>query len=201
MGQLSLALLGSPTIRHDGQEVSFPTRKTAALLIYVAVEPGRHSRDKLAALFWPDRDADHSRGSLRRTLSFLNAALSDTPAADNGPHVVGRQGLVGLAEPSAVELDLDQLVAACSLARGPAQLPAARLVAHLQPAARLVRGDFLEGFSLGDAPEFEQWVELQRAAVTRRNETLLIGSPRRCQSAGRWTRPSTPACVGWRWIG
>src|ERR1700687_1831942 len=96
MGRLSLAMLGAPAISHDGQVVSLPPRKTMALLVYRAVEAGLHSREKLAALLWPDSDADHSRGSLRRTLAFLHAALSETAAVQGPQHLVSKSGLAGL---------------------------------------------------------------------------------------------------------
>src|SRR6202165_3750877 len=173
MGRLSLTILGAAAISHDGQDVLLPTRKTMALLVYLAVEGGLHSREKLAALLWPDSDADHSRGSLRRTLAFLHAALSEA-AADHGPqHLVSKSGLVGLGASSEVDLDLHDLQASFSLARGPSQLPAARLIAQLRIAANLFRGEFLEGFSLVDAPVFEQWADVQREAFHRRAEMVF----------------------------
>src|ERR1700687_37374 len=170
MGRLSLTIMGAAAISHDGQVVSLPTRKTMALLVYLAVEGGLHSREKLAALLWPDSDAEQSRGSLRRTLAFLHAALSGT-AADHIPrHLVSKTGLVGLAASAEVDLDLHDLQASFALARGPSHLPAAQLIAQLRIAANLFRGEFLEGFSLADAPAFEQWADVQREASHRRAE-------------------------------
>ena len=90
MGHLTLLLLGTPEIRHAGQVASFPTRKALALLTYLAVEGGLHSREKLTALFWPESDADRGRTVLRRTLAYLREVLrageqpADTPRASLG---------------------------------------------------------------------------------------------------------------------
>ena len=73
--QLQLALLGQPEVRRAGRLVEFRTRRALALLLYLAAEPGRHSREKLTALFWPDSDAEHGRASLRRTLAYLREAV------------------------------------------------------------------------------------------------------------------------------
>lgn len=54
MGQLSLALIGRPRVSHAGADLAFPTRKTLALLVYLAVEGSVQSREKLAALLWPE---------------------------------------------------------------------------------------------------------------------------------------------------
>src|SRR5205085_388630 len=77
---LSLALRGSPIIQHAGSQVAFPTRKTLALLAYLAVERGAHSREKIAALLWPESNAGQARTTLRSTLALLRTALGE-PAA------------------------------------------------------------------------------------------------------------------------
>ena len=51
MSELQLELLGSPGIRHGGRALTLPTRKVAALLFYLAVEGGLHSREKLIEIF------------------------------------------------------------------------------------------------------------------------------------------------------
>jgi DNA-binding SARP family transcriptional activator len=75
MGQLHIALLGTPEVRHTGQVVIFGTHKALALLIYLVVKGGTHSREKLTALFWPESDEEQSRATLRSTL-FMYASRS-----------------------------------------------------------------------------------------------------------------------------
>ena len=80
MSRLSLAVLGTPQVRHGGQPVSFPTRKALALLIYLAVESGLHSREKLTALFWPESDSLRGRATFRRTLETIERIITDQPS-------------------------------------------------------------------------------------------------------------------------
>src|SRR5438552_17991014 len=53
--------------------------KRLALLAYLASHNhhGSRRRDSVVALFWPDMDAAHARGSLRQALRFLRRALGD----------------------------------------------------------------------------------------------------------------------------
>ena len=50
MGLLRLAVLGTPEVEHAGRAITFPTRKALALLAYLAVEGGRHTREAIAAV-------------------------------------------------------------------------------------------------------------------------------------------------------
>ena len=82
-------------------------------------------------------------------------------------------------EPTEVELDTEALEAAVSLARretsagaggssaGDAALGRRELIGRLQGDLGLYRGEFMEGFSLEDAPEFELWVEGERTRWRR----------------------------------
>jgi predicted ATPase/DNA-binding SARP family transcriptional activator len=168
VGQLSLRLLGAPEVRHSGAPVTFATRKALALLVYLAVEGGRHSRERIADLFWPDSDPERGRAALRRTLARLREALGEDAAGHPTSHLWVRNDALGFVLSREVELDL-ALVEAAYVAARDAALPAAggtsalpqRLVA-LRRAAESYRADFLEGFSLPDAPEFDDWAAQQR---------------------------------------
>ena len=74
MAELDLALLGPPAVTRDGGPVSFDTRKATAVLALLAVHGHELSRERLAALLWPEADATRARASLRRTLSVTAAA-------------------------------------------------------------------------------------------------------------------------------
>jgi DNA-binding SARP family transcriptional activator len=75
MSQLALFLLGAPRLERDGAPLQVERRKAMALLAYLAVTGRAHSREALAALFWPEHDQARARAALRRTLSSLNVAL------------------------------------------------------------------------------------------------------------------------------
>src|SRR4051795_9405962 len=92
MGHLHLALLGPPEVHHERQMLKFRTRKTLALLIYLAVEGGMHPREKIMALFWPESDEHHNRTMLRTTITYLRHALGD---ALKPPHLAVERNSLG----------------------------------------------------------------------------------------------------------
>src|SRR6059036_2702043 len=85
MGLLRLAVLGPPEAVHNGTRLTFALRKAQALLLYLAIEGGMHSRSKLAALLWPDSEPPAARAALRNALLLLRRLL-DNPEASASPH-------------------------------------------------------------------------------------------------------------------
>ncbi len=164
MGRLTLRLLGPPEVLHEGRPARFRARKALALLAYLAAEGGTRSRADITALLWPRSDEDRGRAALRSALSSLRRTL------ETEPHHYLRtdRGSLGLAFGPDLELDLQVLQAAYGLARsnprsddlGDEARP--EVLAKLRAGAEAYRGDFLEGFSLEDAPEFDLWVEAER---------------------------------------
>src|SRR6266566_4295624 len=169
MGDLCFTLLGPPEVRHADQVLLFPTRKELALLIYLAVEDRVHLRKNLSEQFWPEGDAMHGRAALRITLLHLRHILGEGTGVDPVPHLLIKRDTLGLDLTSAIELDLHTLHEAWTLARASTRTALTipedtrrTLLAQLQRAASLPRGEFLEGFSLRDAPAFDDWVRFQR---------------------------------------
>lgn len=167
---LTLLLLGPPEVRHAGRPATFATRKALALLVYLALEGGAHSREKLTALLWPESDTERARMALRRTLAYLREAIGD---ADH-KHLHVTRGALGL-EPAQAESDVRVLEDAWArLREAPAfqGTDAPALLAQLQQAAARYRGDFLDGFSLNDAPAFDEWAAVQREQWHRRMDLV-----------------------------
>ncbi len=174
-GTLHFALLGPPQVYRDGQLLVFPSHKALALLLYLAVEPGSHSRKMLSELFWPESDAAHARSALRTTVVELRDVLAKEPSpaqrtgAHRIPHLLIDRDSLSLDATSQVSMDLHTLQAAWVLARDtaratvplPEETRRAQL-AHLQEATMLARGEFLDGFSLHNVQGFDDWVRFQR---------------------------------------
>ncbi len=168
MGRLNLALLGTPEVRHPEQLLRFPSRKALALLIYLAVEGGVHTREKLASFFWPESDETRSKAAQRRTLVYLRDTLQQEVAPSPLSHLlVERERLAFNAAPE-FQMDVHALqrtfkdVRSSSSSRDLQGEARSTLLAHFQDAVEQYRGDFLEGFSLDDAPDFDDWTRLQR---------------------------------------
>src|SRR5579859_696465 len=162
MGDLYLALLGPPEVRHADQVLQFSTRKELALLIYLAVEGRVHLRKKLSEQFWPEGDAMHGRAALRITLLHLRHLLGEDTDVASVPHLLIKRDTLGLNFTSALGLDLHTLHQAWTLAHTSKSTVLTipedthrTLLTQLQRATSLPRGEFLEGFSLRDAPVFD----------------------------------------------
>src|SRR5438270_13088870 len=108
MDLLRLSVLGTPEVFHNGSRLTFPLRKAQALLLYLAVEGGMHSRSKLAALLWPDSAPPAARAALRNALMLLRSLL-DNPDASPDPHshLCHERDLVGLDRQAPFALDLE----------------------------------------------------------------------------------------------
>ncbi|MBI1876879.1 MAG: AAA family ATPase, partial [Chloroflexi bacterium] len=152
MSHLRLACLGPPRAWLDEQPLSFPTRKALALLLYLAVAGGVQPRPKLMALFWPESDAERGRSALRATLAYLRRAFDMVSLDSSQVFLRIEADAIGFNFESDFELDVRLVEAAAG---------ETRLAAH-QKVLELYRGDFLDGFSLPDTPDFDDWLSLQR---------------------------------------
>lgn len=183
MNRLHLLVLGTPELWLGNEQIIFPTRKALALLVYLALERSRQPRERLMALFWPESDEKRSRGALRTTLTHLRRALP-TPIAANLLHSSGDQ----------IELDITHLtIDAQQLAEAVGQGDTAQLTAVLAHH----RGHFLEGFTLADAPDFEEWVTVQREQLQRQLAQLFDQLSQQ-QLATRQFEQAITTAVRWR---
>src|SRR3990170_3198077 len=177
MSRLHLFLLGPPEVRFGAKPVTFPTRKSLALLIYLALEGGPQPREHLAALLWPESSPDRSRASLRSTLNRLQSTLRQAGGqAQTSLLSIDHTALTLHPNPS-FDLDLRSVETAYAQARAERSRRAppedSTSLPVLQRAIASYRGDFLAGFSLGDAPGFDDWADLQREAWRRRLGLIL----------------------------
>lgn len=151
--RLEISLLGAVQITVDGAPIEVDTRKAVALLAWLALSPGRHSRDVLAALLWPE--TDQARAALRRTLSTLHNALGQRWLA------IERESVALIPEGAWIDVMEFRKRAGAGDS------------GTLERALELWRGDFMAGFSLRDSPEFDDWV-VQQAENLRRDQAGVL---------------------------
>jgi len=154
---LAITLLGAPRVERDGEPVGFDTRKAMALLAHLALAERPRSRESLCALLWPAQEPDRARGALRRTLSTLRKAIGDEWLDTAGDSVALRRG-------DGLELDVERFR---TLAREDASAE------RLSEAATLFSGAFMEGFSLRDSPDFDDWQQAQGGGLERQLTSVL----------------------------
>ena len=166
MGLLRLAVLGPPEVFHNGSRLTFALHKAQALLLYLAVEGGLHSRSKMAAFLWPDSEPDAARKGVRNTLFLLRRLLANSDVSlSPHSHLLSEHELLGLNPQAPLELDLDvvqQAYQALRLSAVPSEPQRASLVAQFQHALAQVRGPFLDGFWLREETGFDAWVQQQQ---------------------------------------
>ncbi len=147
---LVISLLGGFQARVGASTIHLPTRKTQALLAYLALHPGQvHDREKIQGLLWPDAPPRQAQASLRQTLFTLRKTLPRTSAA------------ALLTTATTVALDGSHLrvdVAILERHVGAATREA------LEGVASLYTGDLLDAFVIDEAP-FDQWIENERSRL------------------------------------
>jgi len=150
--RLSLKLLGGLAIEHAGTGVDLPrSRKTRALLAFLALSPRPRRRSSLCTMFW--ERPDDPKGALRWSLSKIRPLVK-----------AGDETLV-ITDGDFIDIDTRKIdVDVCDLldtAKGADQWPTADLE-RLAAA-----GELLEGFTLAGCTDFELWLAEQREDVRR----------------------------------
>ncbi len=174
MTGLSLTLLGTPTLTVGG-EPAVPSlgAKPMALLAYLAVEPGSHSRERLASLLWGEHPDAAARTSLRQAVMQLREVLGDALR-------VSREA-VELAGP--LECDVRAFLAAS------AGQPAAATAFDVPR--------FLAGLSVRHSPAFEEWASAKREELLRRYREVLAARAREAMGRWQWRDAAAEAA---RWL-
>jgi DNA-binding SARP family transcriptional activator len=161
MSELKLNFLGDLEVIRDGKVMALPpSKKTRALLAYLAVNQRAFRREQLCELFW--EIPDDPRGSLRWSLSKLRRLVDDEDAR----RIVADRTNVTF-EPHGIEIDvtaLNQLVKA-----GLDNVSTDRL----EYAATHWDGHFLEGLELSNFHGFYAWCIAEREQSGRDQAILL----------------------------
>ena len=120
-------------------------RRLALLAVLAAAGMQGRSRDHLLVLFWRDATQPQARHSLEQLLYAIRSSIDEAVFVGVNPVRLN---------PAIISSDVAEFHSA--LERG-----------DLEGAAKEYRGPFLDGFFLSDAPEFEQWVDAERARLSR----------------------------------
>jgi len=136
-----LELLGPCALRAGGEVRPLPPERRGQLLAWLACQDGWVSRERAAALLWPDRDGAAARRNLRGVLHDLRRARW----------------------PVAVEADGELLRWAVPTDR--AAFERACAAGAFDEASRLVRGAFADGLEAGAPEPFVEWVRFERECI------------------------------------
>src|SRR5262249_32827556 len=144
-------------------DVALPA-KSLALLAFLAVEAGPHTREELMALLWGESPEEKASGSLRQALSTLPATVDSQLPID----------------PSTVEVDPSVRCDVRWFRETAAREPEAALGIDVSR--------FLAGLSLRNCPGFEEWLDTTRRSLTGRYCQLLADQARKAAAQRDWRR-------------
>jgi DNA-binding SARP family transcriptional activator len=175
VARVVLNLMGTAAVvRPPGSPAAtLRTSKSLALLSYLTLEPGAHSRDELATLLWGESGEAAAHASLRQALTQLRGLVGDGLRANRD-----RVELAG-----DVECDVREFLAACDAS------PAA--------AAAFDVSRFMTGIAVPRAPVYEEWVDRTRTMLRQRQVHALRAAVRDAMAGSRWREA---ASLGARWL-
>ncbi len=174
MPALSLTLCGRVAAALDGTQLPAAalSNKSLALLAFLTLEPGPHSRDEVTALLWGDYPDEKARTSLRQALSHLRDIVGDSIHTD-------RTSLALVAEPDS---DVRRFLAAADVSP--------------REAAEVDIPHFLAGLQLRHSSGFEEWADEKRQSLLRRYTSVLAATIRESIAGSRW-RDAVRAAERW----
>jgi len=149
---LQLRLLGAPEVLVDGSPVTDKLPgKAQAILYYLAAAGQPQPRTVLATLLWGDVPESAARTNLRKALVGLRRELD--------AHLqIERQSVAFHSE---TDLWVDAVEFQTILADASTEVDPERL----QTAIDLYQGDFLTGFYVRHAPDFETWMYAEQGRL------------------------------------
>ncbi len=181
---LSLHFLGEARVLRDGAALELPpSRKTRALLAYLAATGRPHRREHLCSLLWDL--PDDPRGALRWSLSKLRMLVNDPAAA----RIVADRESVRF-EPQGAQVDILDLrrTAGRGLERAATE--------DLAALAEGFRGEFLAGLDLPDSLEFQAWCIAERAELRTLQVRVLRTLVERLEPEPESALPHARALLG-----
>ena len=156
---LEIRVLGGLEVVRDGVPATLPpSRKTRALLAYLALAPGRHRREQLCEMFWDV--PDDPRGSLRWSLSKIRPIVDNTSV----PRL--------LADRQSVELHAEAIHVDFLAAQSCGDLPGA-VTQELTAAAKSFRGPLLSDLDLPESGDFHTWLLAMREDARKLQAKIL----------------------------
>lgn len=168
MSVIRLALLGSVSLTGPTGPLArraVQHRRLALLALLGSSTDESLSRDRLLGLLWPETDERAARHLLADSVYVLRGALGAQAIVCSG------DGL--RLSPEHVSVDVAEFRQALAAERWTDALP-------------LYRGDFLDGFFVRNASEFERWASSQRARLRSDAIRAALSHTQALEHEGRW---------------
>jgi DNA-binding SARP family transcriptional activator len=151
---LKLYFLGEPHFQRDRELIRLTSAKAVALLAYLAVTAKPQARDHLLSLLWAESASEAARKNLRNTLWALRKAFGENIIAAENDRI-------GLSEDAWIDV---------------------REFEH--GGLDCYTGQFLDGLSLAEAPDFELWMDSERERLIVQYTRLIMAQIAAARQAG-----------------
>lgn len=138
MSEIKVSLFGTPSVKIKEQEVKFPYKKVEALFYYLLVKK-KSLRNKLATLLWGDMLENKAKKNLRNALYQLKKTVGEDIISTPDRFIVA------VNKEAITELDLFDFKEKSA-----------------KKAVDLYQGDFLKGFLIKNASEYNDWIIEER---------------------------------------
>lgn len=158
---LCFRLLGVPHIEIDGRRWVPPLKKAEGLLYFLLAE-GPVPRERLASLFWGDKEEDAAQNNLRNALYLVRRTLPGLIVAD--------RRLVFVRKSEGFECDLEQI-----------HCIADPCFTSWEPLCE----EFLYGFEIPESEDFTSWLRETRQAYREKILAALKVRISRCYEEER----------------
>lgn len=160
LGQLQLRVRGEAPIGIVDQP-----KRLAVLTYLVAENAAVHQREKLLAMFWPDTHPERARTALRKVLHHTRQVVGDHVLINQGDDAI-------LVDRTGIRCDSTALHIAAANGEDDTVL-------------NLYRGEFLSGFYVDGAPDFNTWIEEERQRLRGESIRSALRLAEALQQSGR----------------
>lgn len=160
MQQVVFRLLGPPEILYKDQPIKIPRRRSRALLYYLISTQSPQPRERLLTFLCGDVDEESARKTFKTLLAEVRAQLRGFDPNIEWIINDGDQLKLNPRAPLWLDTEIFEKVTAVTSR-------------NLHQAIDLYRGNFLDGFFLKDAPDFDAWVRSARDHFHRLYLTTL----------------------------
>ncbi|GCE19042.1 AAA family ATPase [Dictyobacter kobayashii] len=149
MQQVIFRLLGSPEISYNDQPIRIPRRRSRALLYYMVSTHTPQPRERLMTLLCGDMDEESARRAFKTMLAEVRSQLRGVDPSIEW--IISDEDRLTFNPLAPIWLDTEIF-----------EKTTANLQRNLSQAIKLYRSNFLDGFFLKGAPDFDSWVQSTR---------------------------------------
>ncbi|MDX2139259.1 MAG: BTAD domain-containing putative transcriptional regulator [Chloroflexota bacterium] len=161
---IHVTTLGQLRIARNGQTLAdFVSSKAALLFVYLAMQPGEHTRKKLAAMFWSETPDEQALKNLRTVLTSLRQNLPDAM-------LIERESLA-INPDLTVHVDAAAFEAACIALLSAPSVP--EMLEQQLALAAMYQGAFLAEVSFREAEALEEWITVKQRQLQQLYTRLL----------------------------